>query len=96
MSLAMPVFSIIDLISSVLGSGQSIIVSREISSGHKEVAEKTINSVFSLMIIISLVSTLIGIFAPELLTNIFTGRNCDPVVFDHTTDYLKAILICGS
>lgn len=93
MSLAMPVFSIIDLISSVLGSGQSIIVSREISSGHKEVAEKTINSVFSLMIIISLVSTLTGIFAPEILTYVFTGRNCDPVVFDHTTDYLKAILI---
>ena len=45
------------------------------------------------MIIISLVSTLIGIFAPEILTYVFTGMNCDPVLFDHTTDYLKAILI---
>lgn len=92
MKLAMPIFSVLSLFSSVLGTGLSVSVSRDLTRGDRERAGKTFQSVLTVTVLIGLVCTWIGIVRPSMITTLLAGRVFDPAVFAAATDYVALIL----
>ncbi|MBQ4425350.1 MAG: hypothetical protein II882_06415 [Lachnospiraceae bacterium] len=89
----MPVFSILSLFSFVLGTGLSILVSRELSLGSGSSARNTFRSVLTVTCLIGLCFTAVGIFYPEKLTELFAGSCTNLAVKEQTAQYLRPILI---
>lgn len=92
MKLAMPIFSVLALFSSVLSTGLSVSVSRDLTRGNREHAVITFQSIFTVTVLIGLACTLIGIIRPSLITALLAGSDFDPAVFAAATDYVALIL----
>ncbi len=93
MKLAMPVFTLLALFSFVLGSGLSVTLSRELSAGHTEKAQKIFQSVFTLAALIGIVFILLGLANPPILKDIFAGSYCTALIRTQTGQYLRPILM---
>lgn len=93
MKLAMPVFSILSLFSFVLSTGLSVTVSKEIAANSKARANDIFRSVCTVICVVGLCITVIGILYPSVLTDFFTGSSCDPAIKAQTAAYLQPILI---
>ncbi len=52
MKIAMPIFAVLSLFSTVFSSGLTVRVSKEMTEGNKELASEIVNSVFSLSLFI--------------------------------------------
>ena len=93
MKLAMPVFSVLSLFSSILSTGLSVAVSRELTRGSRDRAIATMQSVFTFCVFIAALSMLIGFVCPSALTVLLAGKDIDMEVFRTATDYVAPILI---
>ncbi|MBR6823259.1 MAG: ATP-binding protein [Clostridia bacterium] len=92
-NLADPVFSFFVLLSSIIGTGLSVVVSKDLSIGAKDRADKTVKTVITLIVAISAISALIGIFIPESINKLLGGADFDQDVFKAATDYIQPLLI---
>ncbi|MBQ7064303.1 MAG: ATP-binding protein [Firmicutes bacterium] len=88
MKLVMPVFSIFELFSVVLATGQSISMSRDLSRGSREEAEKTIHSITTLIMILGSVFLLLGVSMPKGITRLFAGSEVPEIVLEEAAAYL--------
>ena len=93
MKLAMPVFSVLTLFSSVLSSGLSVAVSKELAEHGVERANKVFRSAFTLTCIFGVCFMALGVLGPDLLAYVLIGPDCDPVVRAETVQYLRPILL---
>ena len=95
MKLAMPIFYILSLLSSILSTGLSIAVSQDLARGKRENASRTVKSVFTITMALSAAVTLAGIFCPSVFTMILAGNQVGQGIFSVTTDYIVPILIAA-
>lgn len=95
MKLAVPVFALLSLFSSVLSTGLSVAVSGELSEHGVQRANKVFKSAVSAVCVIGALLMTVGFAAPNTLAELFTGSSCDPAVKTQTTDYLRPILIAA-
>jgi Na+-driven multidrug efflux pump/anti-sigma regulatory factor (Ser/Thr protein kinase) len=93
MKIAMPVFSVLYLFSTVLGSGQSVILSEELSQNGIRSAERVFRSVLTATVMLSAVMMLTGIIAPEAVARIFAAGNADPGLIRDAACYIAPVLI---
>ena len=93
MKLAMPIFSILSLFSFVLSTGLSVTISKELSVNGEARANDIFKSVFTVICAAGICLTVLGIIYPSVLTDLFAGTACDPIVKAQTADYLRPILI---
>ena len=92
MKLAMPVFSILSLFSTILGTGLSVTVSRDLTRGRKEDADRTVNSVITVTLVLAVLCMAAGLLFSDRLTAFFAGSAVDPDIFKGACDYLSVIL----
>ena len=91
-SLALPVFMIINVIMHGLGSGGAIIYSRLMGEGNHEQAVRNFNSVLRTAIIISMLFAIFGnIFITPLLKILGTVPD-DGELFNVTFEYIQVII----
>ena len=95
MKLAMPVFYILSLFSSILSTGLSLSVSQNLARGNKDTAIRTVRTVFTVTLLLSAIIMLFGILRPSALTTLLTADQVDQSVFEATTEYLTPILIAA-
>ena len=95
MKLAMPVFSILSLFSIIMSTGLSVAVSRALTKGDREGANCSVQTAFTVVVIVALVCMTIGVVRPSLVTRMLAGKNLDRVIFDAATDYLAPILFAA-
>ena len=81
MKLAMPVFSLLSLFSSVLGTGLSVAVSRDLTRGRRDRADAAFGSVYTLSLLIGAACAAVGLARPAPVTALFAGGGLDPGVF---------------
>ena len=93
MKLALPVFSVLSLFSSILGTGLSVSVSRDLTRGNRERADITFQSVLTVSLLISAACMLVGFACPSAITTLLAGNEFDPAIFVSATVYLSPILI---
>ena len=92
MKLAMPVFSMLSLFSTILSTGLSVVVSRDLTRGRKEDVEMTVHSVFTVTIVIAILCMAAGFWFSDGLTSLLSGSDVDSVIFNGASDYLSFIL----
>ncbi len=92
MKLAMPVFSVLSLFSTIMSTGLAVSVSHDLTRGRKAEAERTVHSVFTVTLVISAVCMAAGFWFSRELTAFLAGSNVDPVIFTGAADYLSVIL----
>ena len=95
LKLAMPVYSAFSFFSGIMGTGLSVMISRVLSEHGIPRATRVFRSTFTLILAIGTVITVFGAVAPELLGDLLTGQDCDPVIRKFTTDYLRPVLLCA-
>ena len=95
MKIAMPVFTIICIFSIIMASGQSITISRELSSGNKGRANRIVNSIITAALILSSLFMLTGIFLSGQLARLLAGPDCSEEVLGQTAEYLVPILLAA-
>ena len=93
MKLAMPVFSILGLFSSILSTGLSVSAARDLTRGEREKASRSVKTVFTVSVLIAAVCMLVGFLCPSIVTSVLAGDKVDETVFSIATDYLGPILI---
>lgn len=93
MKLAMPVFYALSFISVILGSGVTIVISKELAIGRNGRADEAFGSVVTAAVIISAVSMLGGICGYGSIFRSFAGTYGDESVAAMAADYLTVIMI---
>ena len=73
MKLAMPIFFVIAMFSMILSTGLSVVVSRDTTRGEKEKAEGSVQTVFTICVLIAIAFLLVGIFCPSAVTAFLAG-----------------------
>lgn len=92
MKIAMPIFAVLSLFSTVFSSGLSVRVSKEMTEGNKENATHIVNSVFSLSLFIGAVFLIISIVNPTSLAGILGGSRGSDELIKGATDYIMPIM----
>ncbi|MBQ6594055.1 MAG: ATP-binding protein [Clostridia bacterium] len=92
MKLAMPVFSLLSLFSSVLGTGLSVAVSRDLTRGRRDRADAAFGSVYTLSLLIGAACAAVGLARPAPVTALFAGGGLDPGVFAAAAGYVSLML----
>ena len=92
MKIAMPIFAVLSLFSTVFSSGLTVRVSKEMTEGNKELASEIVNSVFSLSLFIGAVFLIISIVNPTLLAGILAGSRGTEELIKGATDYVMPIM----
>ena len=92
MKLAMPVYSVLSLCSTVISSGFSVRAARELESGQKEAAAQTFLCSFGSGLLFSLVLTLAGIFSSGPLALLLSGGLRDAALLREVAAYLRPVL----
>lgn len=95
MKLAMPVFSLLSLFSTILSTGLSVVVSRDLAKGRVDRAGRAFTAVIEAVLLLALLSMLVGAVCPSAVTALLAGNSFDPAVFSDATDYLKPILLAA-
>ncbi len=95
MKLAWPVFSLESIFGTILSTGLSVVVSRELTRGRTERAQTAFQTVIGVTAVIAAVSMLAGIAFPSAVTRLLAGSALEPAIFSETTDYLVPILLAA-
>ena len=95
MKLAVPVFALLSLFSSVFSSGLSVAVSGELSEHGVKRANEVLRSAVTVVCLIGVLLMTVGFLAPNALAELFAGSSCAPTVKAQTADYLRPILIAA-
>ena len=92
MQLAMPIFFLYAVISQIFSSGLTVILSKDLSLGQKEKAQKTFSYIHTSTLLIGLVFLLIGAISPQIVLMAIAGKT-DLAVKKQALAYLIPILI---
>ena len=95
MKLALPIFSIFALFSVVLGSGLSVVVSKDITRGRRDRANKVFQQVFTVAALISLVMMAMAIFCPDVPARWMAGASADAEMILNTSQYLRPLMLAS-
>ena len=95
MKLALPIFSIFALFSVILGSGLSVVVSKDITRGRREHANKVFQEVVTAAALISLIMMAMAIICPEIPAEWMAGTGADAEMVRNTTEYLTPLLLAS-
>ena len=91
MKLAVPVFAVLSLFSSVFSSGLSVAVSGELSEHGVKRANEVLRSAVSVVCLIGVLLMTVGFLASNALAELFAGPSCASAVKAQTADYLRQI-----
>lgn len=95
MKIAMPVFSVLSFFSTVMSSGMSILVSRELTQGRREGANQVIGTVVLAGLLLAALCLLAGLLIPDTLVRIFGGKHLAAPVFAAARAYMVPILFAA-
>ena len=91
-NIASPIFSLMTLFSDILGTGMSVSVSKDLTRGNRERAADTVNTVFTVTILVSALGMIAGLFFPGLVTLLLGGSDMSPGIFSGATEYIGTLL----
>ena len=92
MKLAMPVFSILYMVGSILSTGLSVQVTKLLAKGRRDEANQCFIWVCTSALGISLVLMLAAVLLPDTITGFFADHTGDAVLYEDVKAYLIPIL----
>ena len=92
MKLAMPVFSILYMVGSILSTGLSVQVTKLLAKGRRDEANQCFIWVCTSALGISLVLMLVAVLLPDTITGFFADHTGDAVLYEDVKAYLIPIL----
>ena len=90
LNIVCPVINIIVGIGTMIATGGSAIIARQMGAGKMTEAHQNFTIIFVLTILLGLIITLVGLFFIE---NIIWGLGASPLLFPYCKDYLLIIFI---
>lgn len=94
-SIASPIYSLMSLFSDILGTGLSVSVSRDLTRGDRERASRTVDSIFTVTVIVASCGTLLGLFFPRFIALLLGGSGMTQAVAKGAADYIGPLLIAS-
>lgn len=73
MQLDMPLFFLFCVISQIFASGLTMLISRHLSHGHKDKAQRLLSSIITMTLLIGIVFVIIGLICPEWMLYVLAG-----------------------
>ena len=93
MKLAMPVFSILYMVGSILSTGLSVQVTKLLAKGKRDQANQYFIWVCIAAVAVSLVFMLAAALLPDAITGFFADHTEDAVLYEDVKEYLIPVLI---